>query len=131
MNFRGKKILVVEDDDWLRNIIIGELATNYSVMFAKNGEQALQQIEMWRPDLVILDLLLPKIDGFTVLDKLRALPDKNLAGTPVIIVSNLTDAQSIANAEAHNIVDYFTKADISLNALLDKIHEFFTANKRP
>jgi CheY-like chemotaxis protein len=125
MGFSDKKILIVEDDDMLRNIVFDQLKDKYLVIIAKDGQEALDQIELSKPDLIILDLLLPKVDGFTILEKLRANPDPVVAGTPVVVVSNLSDQESVQRAEQYKIVAYFMKVDVSMGSLTRMIERVF------
>lgn len=118
-----KKVLVVEDDNMLRNIIMSQLTPAYKVLAARDGEEAMQIITSQQPNLIILDLLLPKVGGFAVLERLRALPDKALAETPVIIVTNLADPQNVERAKQYGVVAYYTKADITLSALVVSVNK--------
>ena len=125
MDTSDKKVLIVEDDDMLRNILVTQMRTRYLTLEAKDGEAALKQIVENTPDAVILDLMLPKTDGFHVLEALRANSDKKIAATPVVVVSNLTDPASIKKAESFNIEAYFTKADVSMGTLVNRIRRIF------
>lgn len=122
-----KKILVVEDDELLRNMIVDQLSLNYTILTARDGQEALDQLEPGRPDAIVLDLLLPKVDGFTVLSKLRELPDKELAHTSVIVVTNLNDPESIKRVREHHVEEYFIKADINFGILLNRIKRLFNS----
>lgn len=120
-----KKILVVEDDNLLRNIIINQLTEFFIVIPARDGDEALQQIELQNPDLIILDLSLPKVGGFEVLEKLRSLPNPALAQTPVIIVSNSTDSQNTERAKQYNVLEYYAKIDVSLGTIINRVKQIF------
>lgn len=126
-NFTNKKILIVEDDDMLRGILLEQLASKYLIMPAKDGIEALQQIDANRPDLILLDLLLPKLDGFEVLARLRNLADPQLARTPVLVVSNLSDEASMERAREYNIEDYYTKANVNVEILTKRIEQIFAS----
>lgn len=125
MDSSDKKVLIVEDDDMLRGVLVTQMRARYLVMQAKNGDDALAQINTGRPDAIVLDLLMPKTDGFKVLEKLRAHPDKSLAATPVVVVSNLNDPQSISRAESYKIEAYFTKADVTMGTLVNRVRRIF------
>jgi CheY-like chemotaxis protein len=127
MEYTDKKILIVEDDDMLRNIILSQLIGRYLVVPAKDGEEAIRQIELNRPDLIVLDLLLPKTDGFKVLERLRAMTDPIVAKTPVVVVSNLTDDKSIERAKKYNVEAYFMKADVTMGILTRRIDKICTS----
>lgn len=125
MDSTNKKILVVEDDDMLRSIVISQLSAKYAVVSARDGEEALIQIEKEKPDLMVLDLMLPKLDGFGVLEKLRAMADPQVSKTPVFVVSNLNTPESMAKALGYGIEAYFLKMDVSLGTLSHRIDRFF------
>lgn len=125
MDDSNKKILVVEDDASMRNIIMDEISKKYLVIPAQDGEDALQKISQDRPDLIILDLLIPKVDGFQVLQKLRDLPDPELSKIPVIVVSNLADLESMHKAKQFGIEEYFIKYDIRMGTLTNRIRRVF------
>jgi CheY-like chemotaxis protein len=125
MTDEQKKILVVEDDNMLRNIIMSQLQAKYKVIPARDGQEALQQIEKQRPHAIILDLALPKVDGFGVLERLRSMADTGLAQTPVIIVSNLSSQQDQDRAKGYNVDAYYTKAQVNLGTVMERIHQLF------
>lgn len=127
MSYSDKKILVVEDDDMLRNLILSQLIGRYLVVPASDGEEALHQVEASRPDLIVLDLLLPKIDGFKFLEKLRAMPEQVLAKTPVLVVSNLSDNESIERANKYKVEAYFMKSDVTMGILTKRIDRICNA----
>jgi len=84
----AKKILIVEDDKFLRELIVKKLSSEgYEVPEAVNGEEGVKKIEEEKPDLVLLDLILPGMDGFEVLTQIKK--NSELAQIPVIILSNL------------------------------------------
>jgi CheY-like chemotaxis protein len=83
-----KKILVVEDDGMLRKVMSDKLKVlGYDVYQAEDGQEAIDLILDKRPHLVLLDLLIPKIDGFVVLQKIREYPDAEIANTRVMVSS--------------------------------------------
>lgn len=126
MDFQKKKVLVVEDDQLLRKIIIGQLSLKYLTIPAGDGQSALEQVEIQKPDIVVLDLMLPKLDGFGFLEKLRASPDPEWAKIPVLVASNLSDSKSIQRAKEYGILEYYIKADIGSGTLLNRINRYFT-----
>jgi DNA-binding response OmpR family regulator len=89
-----KNILIIEDDDFFRELIRKKLSSqDFKVSEAINGEDGLIMIKEERPDLILLDLLLPNIDGFEVLSKIKLDPNNSLI--PVIILSNLGQQEDI------------------------------------
>src|SRR4051794_14637662 len=105
-----RSIVIVEDDALLRKILTQELSQSYSVYEAPDGEFALQSISFNKPDLILLDLMLPKMDGFAVLEKIRKDPDPQIANIPVLVISNLSSNKDILAAKALTIEDYYIKS---------------------
>lgn len=116
----AKKILIVEDDKFLRDLITQKLsAENFEVAIAQDGEEGIRKIEEEKPGLVILDLLLPAIDGFEVLKRMKANP--KIADTPVIILSNLGQKEDVERGMALGAKDYMIKAHFTPNEVVDKV----------
>ena len=113
--------LVIEDDDFLRSLTITKLqAAGFSVDGATDGKVGLEKIYAKKPDLIILDLMLPVIDGFEVLKTLRSNPEyKDL---PVIVFSNLGEETDIKKCLDMGITDYMIKSNFTLDELVDKIN---------
>jgi DNA-binding response OmpR family regulator len=122
MNQETKKILIVEDDTDLRNVLADRLSSyNYQVLQAGDGEQAMVLIVQHKPDLILLDLLLPKMDGFTVLENVRYHSAPDTATAKVIILSNLWSNKDILRVKALQIDDYCVKANTNLEEVFDKV----------
>ena len=127
MENKIKKVLVVEDDNDLRNILVDGLnVSNYQVFQAGDGEQSVAMLVDQKPDLVLLDLLLPKLDGFKVLERLRKYPDKSVSETKVIVLSNLWSDKDLLRAQALKIDEYYVKANANLDEVFGKIHTILT-----
>jgi DNA-binding response OmpR family regulator len=91
-----KKILVVEDDGSMREIVSHKLELHgFEVIQAEDGKVALELFQQKKPDLVLLDLMLPEVDGFAVLENIRKNSDPGLSATPVIILSNVWNDKDI------------------------------------
>ena len=117
-----KKILIVEDDGDLRKLLFSELSKkNFEVLEAEDGEMAMTKIVDDRPDVIILDMLLPKLDGFKVLERLRSYPDPVLAKTQVVVLSNLWSDKDILQAKALQVEHYFVKANTPLDEVVQTI----------
>lgn len=124
MEQKQKKILVVEDDPAMREIVSHKLLSHgFAVLQAEDGKVAIERFAQEHPDLVLLDLLLPEIDGFHVLQKIRTNPDRNLAQTPVIVLSNLWSNKDILNIQALKADDFMVKAYFTTEEILTKINE--------
>ena len=85
---KAKKVLIVEDDRFLRDLAVKKLQlAGYTVAIAVDGSQVLQQVAKEHPDLILLDIILPGVDGFEVLRRLKT--DARLKHIPVVLLSNL------------------------------------------
>jgi CheY-like chemotaxis protein len=125
-NNQNLKVLVVEDDATMRDVIKKGIVTHgYQVAEAEDGEMAMQVFEKEKPHAIILDLMLPKMDGFKVLELIRNYPNPDMAATPVVIMSNLWSNKDILSALALRIEAYFVKAHTTVNEVLSKITEVF------
>jgi DNA-binding response OmpR family regulator len=129
MVYGNKKVLVVEDDDFLRKLMIEQLSEKYVVVSARDGEEAVKSIIAENPDLLVLDLLLPKLDGFSVLQQLRDMADPKKANMPVLVVSNLASQERVDKARQYGILEYYIKADINFGILTKRIERYFQTGR--
>jgi len=114
------KILVVEDDKFLRELIARKLREeDYEVSEAVDGEEGVKKIQEEIPDLILLDLILPGIDGFEVLSKIKE--DPQLSQIPVIILSNLGQRDDIEKGLKLGAIDYLVKAHFTPAEIIEKI----------
>jgi CheY-like chemotaxis protein len=117
------KILVVEDDKFLRELILRKLKEeNYETCFAVDGEEGLNKIQEERPDLVLLDLILPGMNGFDVLKKKQEMPE--IAQIPVVVLSNLGQKEDVERALKYGAKDYLVKAHFTLDEIAAKIKKY-------
>lgn len=116
----GNKILIVEDDKFLRGLIASKLAKEgFEVVEAVDGEDGVKKIPEAMPDLVLLDLLLPGIDGFEVLKQVKAIEaSKNI---PVIILSNLGAKEDIEKGLSLGAIDFMVKAHFTPEEIIEKV----------
>src|SRR5262249_9449822 len=118
------KILMVEDDVAMREIVVHKLATNgFDVKEAEDGQEGVDLIIKEQPDLVLLDLMLPEMDGFKVLEIIRKHENPKIANTPVIVLSNLWSNKDILKTKALNVQAYLVKAYFTTEEILTKINE--------
>src|SRR3989344_92444 len=114
------KVLVVEDEEILLTALKEELNTGgYEVEGAVDGEDALVKVKTFHPQLILLDLVMPKMDGMEMLQKLKA--DAEVRDIPVVILTNLSDYDRISEALSLGAMDYLVKANYKLEDLLDKV----------
>src|SRR3989304_394974 len=117
-----KTILIIEDDTFLQGLIARKLAgENFKVLTASNGEDGLKSLETTTPDLLLLDLLLPNIDGFEVLARMRT--NAKLANLRVMVFSNLAEEKDIKRAKDLGVIDYLVKSNFTLDELANRIKE--------
>jgi len=116
-----KKILIIEDDDFFRELIRKKLLSNknFEIIEAIDGEKGIEAMKEKKPDLVLLDLLLPNVDGFEVLS--RAKGDSDISKIPIIILSNLGQQEDIEKALKLGANDYLIKSQFDINQIVDKI----------
>jgi two-component system, OmpR family, phosphate regulon response regulator PhoB len=113
-------ILVVEDDRFLRRACEVSLQQRgFVVKSATDGEVGLHLAREAKPDLILLDLLMPKVSGIEVLKQLRA--DPATAGIPVVILSNSSREEDKSHASRLGAVGYYVKANLSLRTLGDEV----------
>lgn len=119
MNGKEKTILVVEDENNLRNVLRDKFdQENFIVLEAKNGKEGLEMALKEHPHMILLDIVMPKMDGMTMLEKLRE--DKWGQYAKVIILTNLSDAENTLKAIKHGSFDYLVKSDWKLADVVEK-----------
>jgi DNA-binding response OmpR family regulator len=113
----AKRILLAEDDRFLRRAAESALKrAGFTVLPAADGEEALRLARAEKPDLVLLDLIMPKLQGFEVLKALKA--DPTTAMIPVVVLSNLGQDGDVQRALESGAVAYLVKANLSLDELV-------------
>lgn len=118
-----KKILMIEDDPFIRKIYRNKLTlAGFDFVEGINGEEGLNKARFDRPDLILLDLVLPRKDGFDVLIEIKK--DEKTKDVPVIIVSVLGREADIKKALSMGAADYLVKAKTSLSDMVDKVKEY-------
>ena len=116
------KVLIVEDDKFLRDLMNEKLLKEgFEVKQALDGEEALKFAMEDTPDIVLLDLVLPRIDGFGVLEKMKA--DPKLSGVPVLILSNLGQKEDVMRATTLGAADFLIKSNFTLGEVTEKVKE--------
>jgi CheY-like chemotaxis protein len=119
------KVVVVDDDRMFRKAAETTLRRQgYSVATASDGEEALQLIRSEQPDLIVLDLIMPKLQGFDVLQILKQ--DDLTAHIPVIVLSSLAQDQDKQEALDLGAIAYFNKSAFSLSELVNQVEQTLT-----
>jgi CheY-like chemotaxis protein len=126
MTATGRRVLLAEDDRFLRKAAETTLKrSGYAVLATADGEEALRVAKSDPPDLILLDLVMPKMNGFEVLRALKR--DAATAGIPVIILSNLGQDRDVQQAMEAGAAAYFVKADLPLQALVQRVEDALAA----
>lgn len=115
-----EKILIIEDDKFLRELIVRKLnKEDFEVSEAVDGEEGIKKIIEEKPDLILLDLILPGIDGFEVLARMKK--ESALSSIPVIILSNLGQKDDVEKGLKMGAIDYLIKAHFTPGEIIEKI----------
>ncbi len=123
------KILLVEDDEMLHGMYTQKFKNQgYEVVSAYNGAEGVELSEKEKPDLILLDVIMPKMDGFVALKKIR----KNdvTAGIPVILLTNLGQEEDVKKGKELGANDYFIKANHTPQEVVDKVHSVLQGLKK-
>ena len=116
----AQKILIIEDDKFLRELIAKKLIKEgYEIDEAIDGEEGVKKVKEFMPDLVLLDLILPGIDGFEVLKTVKE--DDKLVSIPVVILSNLGQKDEVEKGLKLGAVDFLIKAHFTPEEIVEKI----------
>lgn len=115
-----KRILLIEDDEILIGLLTKKLErAGYAVAVRRDGASGLEAVRSAKPNLVLLDMMLPKLNGFQVLEKLHA--EKVLPGLPLVIISNSGQPVEVDRALELGVRDYLIKVNFEPNEVLDKV----------
>lgn len=119
----NKKILVVEDDKFLRRVYESKLPKEgFTVISAANGEEGLRAMKKEKPDLVLLDLIMPQKSGFEVLEEVGK--DKSLAGMKIIVLSNLGQEEDVEKSKRLGALDFLVKSNLSIKEIIEKVRGY-------
>ncbi len=117
------KVLVVEDDPFLQKVYQSKLKdTSYQCDFASDGEEGLTKIKSFQPKVVLLDLVMPKLDGFGVLAAVQA--DASLVGINILVLTNLSQPEDKEKCLKLGAKEYMVKSDVSIQEILTMIQKY-------
>ena len=117
-----KKVLIVEDDKFLSKALKDKLTReNFDVVTAFNGQSALDELARGTFDIILLDLIMPVMDGFDALKQIKA--NKATKNIPVIVLSNLGQDTDMVRVTQMGVVDYFVKADTPITDIVGQIEK--------
>lgn len=118
----AKTILIVEDELTMQRALKNKLEqAGYVIRAAADGAEALADMQQASPDLVLLDLIMPKLDGISVLRQMKG--DEQLKNIPVVILTNLSSGDKVAEAMQLGTFDFLVKANYSLDDVLRKVRD--------
>jgi len=117
-----KKVLVVEDEKLIASLLQRKLTDEgYYAFIAEDGEKALEEIKTKHPDLILLDIILPRMNGFDVLEAMRK--DNEMKDIPVIIISNSGQAFEIDKAKEYGVKSWLVKTEFDPGEVVEKVRE--------
>lgn len=119
----AKNILIIEDDKFLRKLIEKKLTEeNLGILKATDGKEGLKMAKEEKPDLILLDLVLPSMNGFEVLSQLKKDSEESIREIPVIVLSNLGQKEEVEKGMNLGATDYLVKARFTLEEIIEKIN---------
>ncbi len=120
------KLLVAEDDTVLRDLYLRKFDRSiYDVRTAVDGKETLALISQYKPDLLLLDLNMPILDGFGVLESLP----KSERSFPIIVLTNFDDQANRERGKAYQVDDYFVKRDMTIKSLVEMVERLLKVKK--
>lgn len=115
-------VLIIEDDQFLRDLSSRKLKQEgFQVDVAIDGNEGLKKIEDQKPDVVLLDIILPGIDGFDILQRVRSHKNETVRNSTVILLSNLGQEADVAKGQRLGADDYLIKANFTIDEIIEKI----------
>ncbi|MBL7156315.1 MAG: response regulator [Candidatus Pacebacteria bacterium] len=120
MSNNKKKILLIEDEEIMIGLLVKKLEDQgYEVEVAIDGEQGMSKIKQFKPDLILLDIVLPKMGGFEIMEKM--VEDSELAKIPVIIISNSGQPVDLERAKKLGAKDWLVKTEFDPREVVEKV----------
>jgi CheY-like chemotaxis protein len=122
-----EKILLIEDEELIIRLLSKKLAAiGYDVSLAMNGEEGLEKIKQIVPDLILLDIVMPRMGGFEVMAEMKK--DENIADIPVIIISNSGQPLELEKAKELGAADWLVKTEFDPKEVAEKIQKYINKN---
>jgi DNA-binding response OmpR family regulator len=121
----GERILLIEDDQFLRELMVTKLKREgFTVFAAVDGREGAEMIKTEHPQLVLLDIILPGLDGFSVLQGARASSDPKIAKVPIVLLSNLGQDSDVQKGRQLGATDYLIKANLTIDEIIKKVRKY-------
>jgi len=122
-----KTILIVEDDAFLSTLLSTRFQqAGFNILNAIDGDSAIEVLRGQKPDLIMLDIILPKKSGFEVLEQIQS--DPTLQKAPVIITSNLGQQADIERGKSLGVIDYFIKAQTPIEDMVSRVNQILASS---
>lgn len=116
------KIVCAEDDKLISTSLVeGFTGAGFEVTAAQDGEEAVAKIKEIKPDVILLDIMMPKLDGYGVVWELKA--DPETANIPVIMLTNLSDSDTVSKILEAGVTDYLLKSEQTIDQIIVKVNE--------
>ncbi|MEK7167674.1 MAG: response regulator [Patescibacteria group bacterium] len=116
----AKKVLIVEDDALLASVLLERFSEEkLDTLNVNNGLKVMQGVKGYKPDIILLDLILPGIDGFEVLKQLK--DDNSTKNIPVFVLSNLNEQADVRSVKALGAEEYFIKANTQMSKIVEAV----------
>lgn len=123
------KIVCAEDDKLISDSLIdGFTAAGFEATPAYDGEEAIAKIKEVKPDVILLDIMMPKLDGFGVAWELKA--DPETANIPVVMLTNLSDSETVSKILEAGVTDYLLKSEQTIDQIVAKVKEVLTRSPK-
>lgn len=116
------KVLIVEDDQFLSKMYAKKFQiAGYEVQLAGDGVEGLSKMRMFKPDLVLMDIMMPKLNGLDAISQAKA--DQMIKAIPIIVLTNLSNTDDAAEAVKRGAIGYLVKSDYTPTQVVDKVRE--------
>lgn len=117
-----KKVLIIDDEAILRKTLEQALSQDFAVSLAVDGEEGIQKAKEVEPDLILLDIIMPNLDGIQTLKRLKAAPEtKDIS---VVVLTNVEKSESVAEAVSLGAKGYMVKGDYSTDEIVENVKRF-------
>lgn len=127
-NKEKMKILIAEDDKFLSKVLFDKFTRkNFLAIVASDGIEAINKIKSEKPDIVLLDLIMPNKNGFEILEEVKT--DIKYKKIPVIILSNLGQKTDVEKGKKYGVVDYLVKSNTPINDIVRRVEEILIEEK--
>lgn len=121
---KANKILIIEDEPPIVKALFDKLTREgFEISVARTGPEGWEKIKAERPDLILLDIIMPEMNGWEVFEKMKAYPDSEINSIPVIIITNSGSPDDVKRGKEAGAVDYLVKADFRLKEIVEKIRK--------